>query len=140
MRSYIAAIVFLLLSMLGACKKDVTPAQNTALTEPQVVQKVIGYYLVTENCSYNNGQGGFTNTTADSVAVIISTADDTTIMINGGPPMQFTGNLATHTDSFYRPASGGGYNAQFDSSCHNIMYGININGMAGGGCGGNGSK
>lgn len=130
-------VLLSLLFLLAACKKDVTTPAT--ITLQQLVAKVIGYYTATEICTQNNGNGGFTSDTAGNLNFIISTADDTTIIMDGAV-LHFTGNLATAPYYFYSPASGGGYNAVFDSSFHNIQFGIGVNGMAGGSCGGSGSK
>ena len=127
----------LLLLVITGCKKDKTaPA---AITLQQLVSRVIGYYTVTQICDQNNGSGVFIADTAYNVSLVISTANDTTIIMDGAT-LSFSGNLATPPYTFYCPASGGGYNAQFDSTFHNIQFGVSANGLGGGGCGGSGSK
>ncbi len=141
MRKVIAGLICIVTALLfaGGCKKDNTADIPDTNTIQKVVQKVIGYYNVTLICTSNNGNGTYTTDTASNVQWIISTANDSTIIMDNNT-LYFTGDLNGSSYAFYAPASGGGYNAQFDSGGHTIIFGISNSGMAGGGCGGSGSK
>ena len=124
---------------LSSCKKETT-TKSTNLSISQLVQKIIGTYTGTQYCSYGSGAAGYTYDTTYNASIVISTSDDSTIIMNGRQ-LNFAGNLSLHQYDFYSASSGGGYNAQFDSSCHTLMYGYWDGGLGGGaGCNGSGSK
>ena len=124
--------------IFSACKKNELP--STALTLPSLVHKIIGVYSVTQYCSHGSGASGYTYDTSYNFQLVISTSDDSSIILNGRQ-LSFSGDLILKQYGFYSSSSGGGYNAQFDSSCHSILFGIHDGGLGGGSsCSGSGSK
>ncbi|MBS1686969.1 MAG: hypothetical protein JSS76_19685 [Bacteroidetes bacterium] len=125
--------------LLSSCKKNEAVTKAEPLTLQRLVQNVIGTYTVTQYCSYGSGAGGYTYDTV-TAPLVISTSDNASIIMNG-TQLHFAGNLDSMRYDFYAPASGGGYNAQFDSGGHSIYFGYHNGGMGGGSsCWGSGTK
>jgi hypothetical protein len=132
-------IVPTVLILVSACRKERNSANNT-LTTTQLVHAIIGNYNTIEICQTGNNVSGYVIDTNYNVPLSISTSDDSSIYLNGRQ-LFFSGNLSLKQYNFYSPSSGGGYNAQFDSTLHHIQFGYWDGGLGGGsGCSGNGSK
>lgn len=126
------ALLSLLLLTIVSCKKEAN--QTPRFTLHDLAMNATGTYTCTRYCQSGSGPGGYVYDTAYQVSLAVAYLNDSVLMIEG-EQLSFAGNLDSQSYYFYRPASGGGSHARFDSSGHTVMYSYWNGGLGGGdGC------
>lgn len=124
----IITLALLTLTIVSCTKENTAPP----FTLHDLSLQLTGTYTGTRYCQSGSGINGYTYDTAYNVQLPVSFLSDSVLVIEGYE-LSFAGNLDAHNYYYYKPASGGGINALWDSTGHNLTFSFWSGGLGGGG-------
>lgn len=123
--------VFALLALtIVSCTKESTPP--TAFTLHNLTDSLAGTYTTTRYCMSGSDINGYSYDTAYHITLVVERQSDSVIVIEGNE-LTFAGEVAAHNYYYYKPGSGGGTHARWDSTGTQLTYGFWSGGLGGGG-------